>query len=127
MGKKVLVIDDEKATTFLVKTLLEREGLEVVTANTGEEGLELVRTEKPDLILLDVMMPGLDGWETLERIRQTKGGRSIPVSMFSVMSSPSDTMFGVKVEGVVDYITKPFNRADLVRRVKGILGEGGPG
>jgi CheY-like chemotaxis protein len=123
-GKRVMIVDDEEAIAFIVRRVLEPEGIDVVAADSGERCLELLESEKVDLILLDIMMPGMDGWETLEEIRKTEGGRDIPVSMFTVKAGTSEKMFGSRVEGVVDYITKPFDKDDFVRRVKRALQKG---
>lgn len=116
-----MIVDDEVTTALLVKNVLEDEGIDVIVASSGEECLEILKKERPDLILLDIMMYGMDGWETLERIRKMKGGKSIPVSMFTIRADVSDAMFAMKVEGVVDYITKPFDHRELIQRVEKIL------
>jgi DNA-binding response OmpR family regulator len=120
---KILVVDDEPNIAFLTKLVLEKAGMEVVVAASGEEGLELLKKEKPDLIILDIMLPGMNGWETLDEIRKTDEGSSVPVIMFTVKTGASDILLGSRVRGVVDYITKPFDKDDLVRRVKRVLEE----
>ena len=118
--KKIMVVDDEPDTVDLVKLVLETEGYEVIGALSGKECLEKLETENPDLILLDVMMPEMDGWEVFKRIREK---RDTPIAMLTVKSQGIDRLLGLHVLKADDYITKPFGRQDLVNRVRRILGE----
>jgi CheY-like chemotaxis protein len=119
--KKVLVVDDERDMLRLVKGILEDE-FEVITAASGREALELAKENMPDLVLLDIMMPEMDGWDFLEKFRGLKGAERVPVIIFSIRSDASEVLSGLAVEGVVDYITKPFEPADLKQRVRRAMG-----
>ncbi len=116
MSKKIMVVDDEPDTVDLVKLVLETEGFEVITAYGGTECLEKLNLEKPDAVLLDIMMPEMDGWEVFKKIREKYV--DLPVAMLTVRSQDIDKMLGLHVLKADDYITKPFGRKDLVDRVK---------
>lgn len=121
MAKKlILAIDDEKDILKLVQYNLEREGHQVLCAKTGEEGLEVARAKKPDLILLDLMLPGMDGLEVCKILRSNKDTRQIPVLMLTAKSSEVDQVLGLEL-GASDYITKPFSVKVLSARVKNAL------
>ena len=122
MGKNILAVDNEKYVVDIVKLILEREKYNVLSAYSGEECLKKALDEKPDLILLDIMMPGMDGWQVLEELKKDTATKDIPVAMLTVKEQIlSDEE--LKEKGAVDYITKPFVREDLVKRVKSLLGE----
>ena len=116
MGKKIMVVDDEPDTVDLVKLVLETEGFEVITAFSGAECLKKLALEKPDAMLLDIMMPEMDGWEVFKKIREKY--KDLPVAMLTVRNRDIDKMLGLHVLKADDYITKPFGRKDLVERVK---------
>jgi CheY-like chemotaxis protein len=113
MTKKILVIDDEPDLRLLVRLILESEGYEIVEAASGEEGLQLIPDEQPRLVLLDIRLPGIDGWEVLERMRTDHAG-DIPVIIMSAHSSPR-TLERAKEQGTQGYLVKPFKEADLLR------------
>ena len=116
---KTLVIDDEAPIRLLCRVNLEAEGIEVIEAAEGESGLELAKQERPDAILLDVMMPGLDGWNVAERLLADEDTRAIPIIFLTARADLRDRVRGLDVGGL-DYVTKPFNPvelADLVREV----------
>ena len=115
--KHILVVDDEPRMVRFVRMNLELEGYQVTTAANGMEALDKVREELPDLVLLDVMMPELDGYETLERIRQVS---SVPVIMLTVKAEEEDKVRGLEL-GADDYVTKPFSPRELASRVKAAL------
>ena len=118
MAKKlVLAIDDEKDILKLLQYNLEREGYQVACARTGEEGLDAVKSKRPDLVLLDIMMPGIDGLEVLKILRANSQTRNIPVLMLTAKSSEVDQILGLEL-GSSDYITKPFSVKVLLARVK---------
>lgn len=121
--KKVLVVDDEPAMLLLVKRILSGE-FEVAGAESGEEALKLVEKDMPDLILLDIMMPRMDGWEFLERFKRLKSAEKIPVVILSARSLASEVLSGLAVEGIVDYVTKPFDKEELKKRIKEAMGDG---
>ena len=125
MANKIMIVDDEPDVVDLVKIVLKSEGYEVVTANSGREALEKIGTEMPDLVLLDIMMPQMDGWEVYNHIKSNSKTKDIPVAMLTAKSQSIDKMIGLHVVQVDDYITKPFGRAELLERVKKILSEKG--
>lgn len=117
---KVLVVDDEAPIRLLCRVNLEAERMDVLEAGDGETGLELARTEKPDVILLDVMMPGMDGWQVAERIVDDDATREIPLIFLTARAELRDRARGLELGGI-DYITKPFNPVELARMVEGLL------
>ncbi len=125
MANKIMVVDDEPDVVDLVKLVLESDGFDVVTAYSGKEALEKIGKEMPDLVLLDIMMPQMDGWEVYSRIRANPKTKDIPVAMLTAKSQSIDKMIGLHVVKVDDYITKPFGRSELLERVKKILAEKG--
>lgn len=118
--KKILVADDEKNIAKLVKVNLERAGFEVVVASDGIEALKKVEEEKPDLIVLDIMMPRMDGITVLKKLKEKEETKSIPVVMLTVKAEDEDIFRGWQ-EGADSYLTKPFNPAEVVIIVQGIL------
>jgi two-component system response regulator VicR len=125
MANKIMVVDDEPDVVDLVKLVLESDGFSVATAYSGKEALEKIDREMPDLVLLDIMMPQMDGWEVYSRIRANPRTKDIPVAMLTAKSQSIDKMIGLHVVKVDDYITKPFGRSELLERVKRILKEKG--
>jgi DNA-binding response OmpR family regulator len=120
MAHKVLVIDDERLIIEVTRVLLESKGYAVVSAQDGREGFEVARAESPDLILLDLMMPVLDGWGTLELIRGSDETKNIPVIIFTAkeMALPGKV---VQDKGADDYIAKPYEIEDLLAKVRTLL------
>jgi DNA-binding response OmpR family regulator len=114
---RVLVVDDDGDIRTLVVGLLERAGYSVSEASDGRDGLRAVFSDRPDLVLLDVTMPGLDGWGTLERIRELT---DVPVLMVTARSDELEKVRGLKA-GADDYLTKPFGRQELLARVEALL------
>jgi DNA-binding response OmpR family regulator len=114
---RVLVIDDDSDIRALVAGLLERADYEVNQASDGRDGLRAVFSDRPDLVLLDVTMPGLDGWAALERIRELT---DVPVLMLTARSDELEKVRGLKA-GADDYMTKPFGRQELLARVEALL------
>jgi len=121
MGKKIMIVDDEPDTIDLVKLVLETEGYKVVEAFSGRECLDKLAKEKPDVVLLDIMMPEMDGWEVFGRIKEMY--EDLPVAMLTVRDQDIDKMLGLHVLKADDYITKPFGRRDLLNRVKKLIKE----
>lgn len=128
MPKKILAVDDEKHIVRLVQVNLERAGYEVVTAYDGKEALDKVRDENPDLVVLDVMMPYMDGFEVLQTLRRNPETRDIPVIMLTAKAQDADVFKGWQ-SGVDCYLTKPFNPMELLSFVKRIFDslDGGSG
>ena len=117
MAKKILVVDDEKPISDIIKFNLEKEGYEVVVAYDGEEALEKVESEQPDLIVLDLMRPKIDGLEVAKRVRAK---HTTPIIMVTAKDSELDKVLGLEL-GADDYVTKPFSNRELVARVKANL------
>jgi len=128
--RKILAVDDEKFIVRLVQVTLERQGYQVVTAYDGKEALQKVEAEKPDLVVLDVMMPYMDGFEVLQTLRRDPATRDIPVIMLTAKAQDADVFRGWQ-SGVDCYLTKPFNPLELVSFVNRIFqsleGAGGEG
>jgi len=120
MAKKILVIDDEPDTLRLVALVLKRQGYDVVTATEGKEGIKKAVAERPDLIILDVMMPGMDGFEIAKVLRSAPRTSKVPILMFTAKGQLEDKLKGFEV-GADDYITKPAHPAELLMRVKKLL------
>ncbi|MCB9207730.1 MAG: response regulator [Ignavibacteriales bacterium] len=115
--KKVLVIDDQPGNVFLLQDRLNKEGYKVITAYDGTSGIKKAKDDSPDLILLDVMMPGIDGFETCKEISSKKETSHIPVIMVTALNSTEDIQKGFD-SGAFDYIKKPFNKVELLARVR---------
>ena len=118
MAKKILIIEDEPGILLSLKDELESEGYDVCQAEDGEEGLEMAKQLAPDLILLDIMLPVLDGYEVCKKLRME--GNTTPIVMLTVKDQEIDKVLGLEL-GADDYITKPFSLRELVARVKAIL------
>ena len=117
---KVLVIDDEAPIRLLCRVNLEAEGMAVIEAADGPSGLDQARTESPDVILLDVMMPGLDGWHVAEQLLEDDATRRIPIIFLTARAEFRDRAKGLDIGGI-DYVTKPFNPLDLAPLVRDLL------
>ena len=125
MGKgTVVVIDDEKDLIELVRYNLEKEGFDVIGAMNGEAGLEIARQHRPNLILLDLMLPGMDGLEVCRRIRSDNSTVRIPIIILTAKADEPDRIVGLEL-GADDYITKPFSPRELAARVKAVLRRAG--
>jgi two-component system, OmpR family, alkaline phosphatase synthesis response regulator PhoP len=116
----VLVIDDEKDLVELIRYNLEKEGYKVIGAGDGEAGLSLAAAEKPDLIVIDLMLPGIDGLEVCRLLRKGSDTYRIPIIMLTAKTSESDRVVGLEL-GADDYVTKPFSPRELGARVKALL------
>jgi DNA-binding response OmpR family regulator len=117
----ILVADDDPDILALVSFRLERAGYDVVCAANGEEAVEVARLRHPDLAILDVMMPRLDGYEATRRLREQEGTRGIPVILLTALVQEDDIARGFDA-GVDDYVKKPFNTQELGARVQAVLG-----
>ena len=113
---KILVVDDVVSNVLLLKILLTNEKYQVCTANCGNQCLELAKSERPDLILLDVMMPGINGFETATALKEDPETSEIPIIFLTALNNPTDLVHGFQV-GASDFLTKPFNKEELVVRV----------
>ena len=116
----VLVIDDEAPIRLLCRVNLEAAGVEVSEAEDGKSGLAVAREERPDVILLDVMMPGMDGWQVFDELLQDEKTASIPVVFLTARAELRDQARGLELGGV-DYVTKPFNPLDLAPMIEDLL------
>jgi len=117
---KILIVDDEKDIVDLVAYNLEKEGYETLKALDGEKALQLVRTKTPDLVVLDLMLPGIQGLEVCKRIRKVPETAAIPIIMLTAKGEEIDKVLGLEI-GADDYITKPFSVKELLARVKAVL------
>ncbi len=120
---KIMIVDDEPDLLEVVKLILESDGYQVVTANGGQEALDKMEKEMPDLVLLDIIMPKMDGWEVFSRIKGNPKTHEIPVIMLTAKDQRIDKLIGLHVVRVDDYITKPFGRSELLERIKRVLQE----
>lgn len=117
MTQTILVVDDEPKLVDLIRLTLERAGYQVIEANNGEEAIQRVREELPDLVVLDVMMPEMDGFEVLKEIRAFS---NVPIIMLTVRATEQDKVRGLEL-GADDYIAKPFSHRELVERIRAVL------
>ncbi len=117
---RVLVIDDEAPIRLLCRVNLEAEGMEVLEASDGPTGLEKARNDGPDVILLDVMMPGLDGWQVAEELIDGESTSSIPIVFLTARAEARDRARGLDLGGI-DYVTKPFNPVELAPLVRELI------
>jgi two-component system alkaline phosphatase synthesis response regulator PhoP len=124
MAKKILVIEDDPAISRLVDYSLRHEGYEVVTASNGLEGIRKAHHETPDLVILDVMLPGMDGFEICHRLRSEPDTAQLLILMFSAKAQEVDKKTGLKV-GADDYLPKPASPAEIVSRVAKLLARKG--
>lgn len=120
---KVLVIEDEPDILEVIQYNLEREGHKVLACRNGEQGLSRIRTDNPDLVILDLMLPGMDGVEVCRQVKSDPVTRAIPIIMVTAKSEESDIVLGLGI-GADDYITKPFSPRELIARVKVVLRRG---
>jgi DNA-binding response OmpR family regulator len=117
---RVLVIDDEAPIRLLCRVNLEAAGIEVSEAEDGKSGLETARAERPDVILLDVMMPGMDGWQVFDQLLQDESTSKIPIVFLTARAELRDQARGLELGGV-DYVTKPFNPLNLAPLIEDLL------
>ena len=120
-GKLVVCIEDEPEMIDLVKLILSRKGYQVVGAMGGREGLEAIQAHKPDLVLLDLMMPDMDGWEVYQKMKANDATKAIPVIVVTAKAQSIDKVLGLHIAKVDDYITKPFGPQELLESVEQVL------
>ncbi|MHB0877978.1 MAG: response regulator transcription factor [Anaerolineae bacterium] len=118
---RVLCIEDDAEMIELITLILEQHGFDVVGRTNGVSGLEAARTAKPDIILLDLMMPEMDGWDVYRHLRQDPVLASIPVVVVTAKAQSIDKMLGLHIAKVDDYVTKPFGPQELVKRIEDVL------
>ena len=119
--KQILCIEDEPEMIDLIRLILGRRGFEVVGAAGGKEGLEKVRQQPPELVLLDLMMPDMDGWEVYQQIKADEKTKDIPVIVVTAKAQSIDKVLGLHIAKVDDYIAKPFSPQDLLNSVEKVL------
>ena len=121
--KVVCIVEDEPAMIELVTLILKNQGYEVMGAMGGQEGLDMIRQIKPDLVLLDLMMPDMNGWDVYQQMKADEYMRTIPVIVVTAKAQNIDKVLGLHIAKVQDYITKPFSPAELLESVRKVLGE----
>ena len=120
MPKKILIVEDDPSFSRAINHIVEKEGYEVITASNGMTGLRMAKEENPDLLILDVMLPGLDGFEICSRLRQDPPTTELPIIMLSAKGQEADKTTGLKV-GANEYLTKPVDRTLLLEKVTSLL------
>ena len=120
MGQRILVVDDDKEIVRIVRAYLEKAGYSVLTANDGETALHIIRSDRPDLVVLDLMMPNRDGWSVARLVRADEAIAKTPIVMLTARVETDDKILGLDI-GADDYIPKPFNPNEVVARVRAVL------
>ncbi|MBL7164264.1 MAG: response regulator [Anaerolineales bacterium] len=120
-SRHIVYVEDDVEMIDLVKLILERKGYQVSGASGGQEGWELIKSQLPDLVLLDLMMPDVDGWEVYQKMRDEETTKDIPVIVITAKAQNIDRVLGLHIAKVEDYITKPFKPEDLVESVERFL------
>lgn len=120
--RRVVCIEDEPEMIDLVKLILSRKGFQVTGAMGGRDGLEVIARDKPDLVLLDLMMPDMDGWEVYQKMKADDAMKAIPVIVVTAKAQSIDKVLGLHIAKVDDYITKPFGPQELLESVEKVLG-----
>lgn len=118
---RILIVDDSPTELYVLKTILEKAGHITFAANSAEEGVAKTKTEKPDLILMDVVMPGTNGFQATRAISKDPDTANIPIVIVTTKSQETDKVWGLR-QGAKAYLTKPVNESDLVAKVKEVLG-----
>jgi len=119
--KRLVYVEDEPEMIDLVRLILARRGFEVVGANGGREGLDTIRRELPDLVLLDLMMPDMDGWDVYQQMKAGESTREIPVVVVTAKAQSIDKVLGLHIAKVDDYISKPFSPQELVESIEKVF------
>jgi CheY-like chemotaxis protein len=122
-GEVILCIEDEPQMIDLIRLILETRGYQVLGAEGGQQGLEMMRSERPDLILLDLMMPEMDGGDVFHHMKEEVELRDIPVIVVTAKAAPIDKVLWINVAKVDDYVTKPFGPSELVDSVEKVLAQ----
>lgn len=118
---RVLIVDDSPTEVHVLKTWLEKNGFETLTAENGEEGVKTAKSEKPDLIVMDVVMPGMSGFQATRQLHKDADTANIPVLIVTTKDQETDKVWGMR-QGAADYLVKPVTEQQLVDKVKAILG-----
>jgi DNA-binding response OmpR family regulator len=122
-GRRLVYIEDEEEMIDLVRLILVRRGFTVIGASGGRQGLEMVRKESPDLVLLDLMMPDMDGWDVYQQMKADEATRDIPVIVVTAKAQSIDKVLGLTIAKVEDYISKPFSPQELLDSVEKVLAQ----
>mgnify|MGYP000424446829 CR=1 FL=1 len=120
-AKTIVCVEDEPEVIELIQVMLETSGYRVIGVIGGREALEVIRREKPDMVLLDLMMPEVDGWTVFKQMRADPELKSIPVVPVTAVDKPIDMMLALEVAGVDEYVTKPFSRSELIASVEKVF------
>jgi two-component system, OmpR family, response regulator VicR len=121
--RRIVCIEDEPEMIDLFRLILTRRGFEVIGANGGRQGLELVREIKPDLVLIDLMMPDMDGWEVYQNLKANEETQNIPVIVVTAKAQSIDRVLGLHIAKVNDYIAKPFSPSSLLESIEQVLSQ----
>lgn len=121
-AKKIMIVDDNEDLIYMLRIVLERDGYKIISATSGEECLERLNTDRPDLVLLDIMMPGMDGWEVCKEIKGGNDYPTLPVSMLSVRKDSEDIIKSLHDAGADAHLPKPVNFNELKKTVATLLG-----
>lgn len=117
---RILIVDDSPTEIHVFKTMLEKNNFEIITASSGEEGVDMATREKPDLVLMDIVMPGMNGFQATRQITKNADTASIPVIIVTTKDQETDRVWGMR-QGAKDYITKPVDEADLISKINDAL------
>lgn len=118
---RILIVDDSPTEIHVLKTMLEKNGFETLSATSGEEGIDLAKNERPDVILMDIVMPGLNGFQATRQLTKDEATSSIPVIIVTTKDQETDRVWGMR-QGAKDYVTKPAQESDLVGKIQAALG-----
>ena len=118
---RILIVDDSPTEVHVLKTMLEKNGFETLSASSGEDGIAMAKSEKPDLILMDVVMPGMNGFQATRKITKDADTSAIPVIIVTTKDLETDRVWGMR-QGAKDYVTKPAQESELITKIKDALG-----
>jgi len=119
---RILIIDDSPTEVRVLGGMAKKHGYEVITAETGEQGIEVAKEQKPDLILMDIVMPGLNGFQATHAISKDPATKDIPIIIVSTKGQETDKIWGMR-QGASDYVTKPASEDELISKIKALLGD----
>ena len=117
---RILIVDDSPTEIHVLKTMLEKHGFDISSAESAEEGIEKTKSEKPDLVLMDVVMPGMNGFQATRELSRNEETSGIPVIIVTTKDQETDRVWGLR-QGAKDYLTKPVSESDLVSKIKAVL------
>lgn len=119
--RRIMIVDNEPDIVYLVKKMLEKKGYEVTQASNGRECLQKINKEKPDLVLMDVIMPGIDGWEVARKLKRNNKTKNIPVAMFTIMNDEEHVKKSFEYARADEHIGKPFSRDEMLATIERVL------